>query len=73
MRRTKLDKTTQDAKTGETQNVQDIHKYDAIIDLPHRQSPTRPHMSMDERAAQFAPFATLHGYDAAIREAEEDN
>ncbi len=28
----------------------------------------RPHMSQQDRAAQFAPFAALTGYDAAIRE-----
>ena len=40
--------------------------YDDIIDLPHHVSPTRRHMSDSERAAQFAPFAALTGYDAAI-------
>lgn len=43
-------------------------KYDDIIDLPHHVSATRPQMSMQERAAQFSPFAALVGYDAAIRE-----
>ena len=42
--------------------------YDDIIDLPHHVSPTRRHMSDSERAAQFAPFAALTGYDAAIEE-----
>lgn len=49
----------------------DIHKYDAIIDLPHRQSKTRPHMGMRERAAQFSPFAPLRGHAEAIKETEE--
>lgn len=44
-------------------------KYDDIIDLPHHQSSTRPHMSMHDRAAQFSPFAALTGYDAGIAEA----
>lgn len=44
------------------------HKYDDIIHLPHHVSPTRPRMSMTDRAAQFSPFAALTGYDAAIRE-----
>ncbi len=43
-------------------------KYDDIIGLPHRVSPTRPRMTMAERAAQFSPFAALTGYDAAIQE-----
>ena len=43
--------------------------YDDIIDLPHPTSPKHPHMPVSDRAAQFAPFAALTGYDAAIREA----
>lgn len=43
-------------------------KYDDIINLPHHVSPTRPQMSMKDRAAQFSPFAALTGYDAAIKE-----
>ena len=43
-------------------------KYDDIIHLPHHVSDKRPQMPMRSRAAQFAPFAALTGYDAAIRE-----
>lgn len=43
-------------------------QYDDIIDLPHHVSPTRPRMAMIDRAAQFAPFAALTGYDSAITE-----
>ncbi|MDO4459077.1 MAG: hypothetical protein Q4C42_03185 [Clostridia bacterium] len=43
--------------------------YDDIINLPHHQSPYRAHMSLHDRAAQFAPFAALTGYDASINEA----
>ncbi len=43
-------------------------KYKDIINLPHKQSPTRPHMPVADRAAQFAPFAALVGYDDAVRE-----
>lgn len=46
----------------------DIHRYDDIIDLPHHQSATRPHMSNYDRAAQFSPFAALTGHDEAIEE-----
>lgn len=42
--------------------------YDDIIDLPHHVSPTRPHMALADRAAQFLPFAALTGYGDAIRE-----
>lgn len=45
-------------------------KYDDIINLPHHQSSTRPHMTMHDRAAQFAPFAALTGYDDIIDETE---
>lgn len=43
-------------------------KYDAILHLPHHVSKKHPPMPMADRAAQFAPFAALTGYDAAIRE-----
>ncbi|MBQ9839041.1 MAG: hypothetical protein IJO56_06110 [Oscillospiraceae bacterium] len=43
-------------------------KYDDIMDLPYPLPTDRPRMSMHDRAAQFAPFAALTGYDAAIRE-----
>lgn len=42
--------------------------YADILDLPHHTSPTRPRMSMSDRAAQFSPFAALTGHDDAIRE-----
>lgn len=42
--------------------------YDDIINLPHYVSATRRPMSMESRAAQFAPFAALTGHDAAIAE-----
>ena len=42
--------------------------YEDIIHLPHHVSATRPQMSMSDRAAQFAPFAALTGYDEAIKE-----
>ena len=41
--------------------------YADIIDLPHHQSETRRHMSLHDRAAQFAPFAALVGFDEVIR------
>ncbi len=50
---------------------QDRHRYDDIIDLPHYQSPNREHMSLHDRAAQFAPFAALTGYEDAIGETQK--
>lgn len=43
-------------------------KYDDIINLPHHISKTYPQMSMYSRAAQFAPFAALTGYEGQIKE-----
>ena len=43
-------------------------KYNEIMGLPHHVSKTRPQMPMSDRAEQFAPFAALTGYDAAIKE-----
>ena len=42
--------------------------YEDIINLPHHVSPTRPRMSMADRAAQFSPFAALSGYGDAVQE-----
>ena len=44
------------------------NRYDQIMGLPHHVSKTRPQMPMSDRAAQFAPFAALTGYDSAIKE-----
>lgn len=46
-----------------------MEDYSDIINLPHHVSKIHPQMSMMQRAAQFAPFAALTGYDAAIKEA----
>lgn len=43
--------------------------YNDIINNLHHTSNTRKRMSQSNRAAQFAPFAALIGYDAAIGEA----
>lgn len=45
-----------------------MSNYSDIIDHPHYVSKTRPHMSMYDRAAQFAPFAALRGYDESVEE-----
>ncbi len=42
--------------------------YDDIIDLPRHVSRTHPQMPMEERAAQFSPFAALTGYGDVIQE-----
>ena len=45
-----------------------IKTYDDIIHLPHHKSKIHPPMSMENRAAQFSPFAALTGHNAAIEE-----
>ncbi|SHE43465.1 hypothetical protein [Schwartzia succinivorans] len=47
---------------------EDIQRYDDIIHLPHPEPSTHPRMTMENRAAQFSPFAALTGYDEATRE-----
>ena len=46
-----------------------MNGYEDIIGLPHFVSKNRKHMSNRDRAAQFAPFAALTGYDESINEA----
>ena len=43
-------------------------KYADIISLPHHKAANRKPMSLYDRAAQFAPFAALVGYDEMITE-----
>ena len=50
--------------------VNDEHRYDDMLDMPHHVSPKRPKMSLHDRAAQFAPFAALTGFGAAITESD---
>lgn len=45
-------------------------KYDDIIGLSHHISQRHPQMPMQDRAAQFSPFAALTGHGDAIRETE---
>ena len=46
--------------------------YDDIINMPHHVSKRHPQMSMWNRAAQFAPFAALTGYDDAIKDTAQE-
>ena len=48
--------------------MNNIGKYDDIINLPHHVSKKHPQMSIDARSAQFAPFAALTGYNDAVKE-----
>ena len=51
-----------------TNNRTDPHRYDDLLDLPHHVSVTHPHMALYDRAAQFAPFKALTGYEDDVEE-----
>lgn len=42
--------------------------YADIIHLPHHQSKHHPHLTMRQRAVQFAPFSALSGFQEALSE-----
>ncbi len=46
-----------------------MNEYEDIIHLSHHVSMKHPQMSMQDRAAQFSPFAALTGFHAAVEEA----
>ena len=48
-------------------------RYKDIIDLPHHRSKKHPAMPLLDRAAQFAPFAALTGFESKIESAAEDH
>ena len=50
-----------------------MDNYDDIINLPHHVSKRHPQMPMGNRAAQFAPFAALTGYEDAIKVTAQEN
>ena len=45
-----------------------MNKYKDIINLPHHISSKHPPMPLEERAAQFSPYAALTGYHALVEE-----
>lgn len=45
-----------------------MDKYEDIINLPHHVSSKHPHMTLEERSAQFAPFAALTGFEDCVEE-----
>ena len=46
----------------------ECHRYDDVINKQHPTSKKHPRMSNMNRAAQFAPFAALTGYEESIEE-----
>ena len=49
------------------QNAEEV--YADILNLPHHELTTRQRMPVGNRAASFAPFAALTGYDESVKEA----
>lgn len=48
-------------------------RYLAILHRPHPVSAKHPPMPREKRAAQFAPFAALTGYDEVIRQTQAEH
>lgn len=46
-----------------------MNPYEDMLFLPHYRSDKHSHMTQLDRAAQFAPFAALSGYEGEIAEA----
>ena len=42
--------------------------YQDMLELPHHVSQQHPPMPLRDRAAQFAPFAALNGYESLLKE-----
>lgn len=53
--------------------LKNSHRYDDIINLPHPVSKKHPRMPVEDRAAQFSPFAALTGYETAIRKKQRQH
>lgn len=45
-----------------------IEQYTDIIDLPRPEPRCCPRMPLEKRAAQFAPFAALTGYEEVVEQ-----
>ena len=48
-------------------------KYKDIIDLPHFHDKEKPYMNIEKRAAQFASYKSLRGYEEMIASAFDEN
>lgn len=50
-------------------NIDNLDTYEDIINLDHPEPKTQLRMSMENRAAQFTPFAALTGFEDVIEQA----
>jgi hypothetical protein len=46
-----------------------MKQYEDMLDLPRPRIPGHPRMDRKKRAAQFAPFAALNGYEELVEKA----
>ena len=46
--------------------------FEDILTLPHPTSATHPRMALQDRAAQFSPFAALTGFEDYLAGTEKD-
>ncbi len=58
-----------DRRTGLPEEAPEPFEYEDIVGLPRPVSGRHAPMPLSSRAAQFAPFAALTGYEEAIGEA----
>ena len=54
------------------QELTEKNEYDDIINLSHHVSKKHKQMSLEERSAQFAPFAALTGYSDVVKKTAKD-
>lgn len=50
---------------------ENINKYSDIINMEHHTSLKHTRMSIEARAAQFAPFAALTGFENEVKKTEK--
>jgi len=65
--------TNKSEDTGRSNDVTFKKDNNDILYLPHHQSAKYPRMPILKRAAQFAAFAALNGYEEAIAEASRSS
>lgn len=58
------------SETAEKESGKERHSYEDILGHSYPFSLKHPRMPLQDRAAQFSPFAALTTYEAAIREEE---
>lgn len=55
-----------------SENENDPHRYDDLLDLEHHTSGTHRRMDNAHRAAQFIPFSALSGFEEKLEEEKRE-